>query len=246
MATALPSYTERYSSQHVGDTFALRVHPAPRGGTAPVLVYLDAQLPTGKRTVPLAHALMAEGRLPQLHLLGIGQTNSLLRKRNRDFIPPRPGATGTPGQAAAFYRFLTAEALPWIETQVPVTAQPALIGHSLGGLFALYASLQEDSPFARFVALSPSVWVHRRRVLRIARARQDAGHQLRGRLFLGAGALEEFNLILPGMRAFARWIRETEAPDLALRVKEIPWKNHFTVVRPGVEQGLEWAFGDFD
>jgi predicted alpha/beta superfamily hydrolase len=240
-----------FASTLVGDEFTLHLDLPEGGGTPHLLVYLDAHLPTGRRVVKAARRLASRSQLPPLALLGIGHTNSYFRKRNRDFVPPPRLVEGQfvsrragYGQAAVFHRCLQEEILPWTRGQFAWEGEPVLCGHSIGGLFALYALLAEEPVFEKVIALSPSVWLNRRSLLRIARARRAAGHQLSGKLYLAAGALEEFNLILPGMRAFAKWARSEAGDDWDMQVAELAWKNHFTVVLPGVEKGLQWLFAD--
>ena len=70
-----------------------------------------------------------------------------------------PHATGlTTGGADAFLRFLHEDVVPLAASQHPLdAAHHVLIGHSLAGLFALWA-LSTGSTFTHYVAVSPSVW----------------------------------------------------------------------------------------
>lgn len=225
-------------SSAVGDDFSIVVHRPAVAGPLPLLIYLDAQLPTGRWVPQVAQSLAAEGRIPPLLTVGVGQVGSYFRKRNRDLIPSRrPGE-----QADAFYRFLVRELLPHLRRAHSLGEGCAIAGHSLGGLFALHAFLQPDNPFDRIVALSPSVWMNRRRILRSAKAKPIAEPGGPVHLYMACGGLERFNLILPGMRAFADWTAAQDVPGWVLRSEILPWKNHFSVVKPGMRRGLEWVF----
>jgi hypothetical protein len=243
------SQREDFFSEIAGDSFDLYLQRPSGTDPLPVLIYLDAHLPSGRRIPQVVRKMQDTGIFPDLLLVGIGHQKSYFRKRNRDFIPPprlveeefiskKKGY----GQAKLFFRFLTSELIPFLREEHQVREDWAICGHSLGGLFTLYSMLQPDTPFNRVISLSPSVWINRRNLLRIGASRRADGGKLSGRLYLAAGAMEEFNLILPGMRAFEGWAAQGEGSDLVLKSEAIPWKNHFSVVRPGVQRGLEWIY----
>ena len=57
-----------------------------------------------------------------------------------------PGMAITPDGAAAFQDFLTHEVAPFLSSHLPLhTAGLAILGVSLGGLFALYAILRRPT-----------------------------------------------------------------------------------------------------
>ncbi|MCQ4840868.1 alpha/beta hydrolase [Neglectibacter timonensis] len=82
---------------------------------------------------------------------------------NRDFTPwPSPGLREEEftGEAAGYLSFLTEAALPFLEEKFGATAdrdKRALLGYSLGGLFALWAAGQTEA-FGRYASLSGSLW----------------------------------------------------------------------------------------
>lgn len=65
----------------------------------------------------------------------------------------------TAGGAEKFLRFLIEELRPEILEKYAVNKQKMyLYGHSLGGLFVLWNYLTHPGLFARYIALSPSIW----------------------------------------------------------------------------------------
>ena len=82
---------------------------------------------------------------------------------NRDFTPwPSPGLREEEftGEAVGYLSFLTEAALPFLEEKFGATAdrdKRALLGYSLGGLFALWAAGQTEA-FGRYASLSGSLW----------------------------------------------------------------------------------------
>lgn len=104
------------------------------------------------------------------------QTQSL---RNRDLTPSQPdaaskavmlGAAVKPedfGGGAGFYRFLTEELRPVVESRFPANPKDrTLMGYSLGGLFTLHALFEHPTDFRTFVVGSPSIWWNGREVLK--------------------------------------------------------------------------------
>lgn len=143
---------------------------APAGGW-PVIYILD-----GTQLFPLASELVralsvrpeGTGVVPAI-VVGVGHppVEGLdSARRTLDYTPAGSAEPGT-GGADAFLAFLTEELQPSLARELPLDpARQTLIGHSYGGLFVLHAFFQRPQAFARFVALSPSIWFGDRAVLR--------------------------------------------------------------------------------
>ncbi|MFE3836163.1 alpha/beta hydrolase [Pseudogemmobacter sonorensis] len=89
-----------------------------------------------------------------------------------DGIRPDPVHEGRmAGGAALFLDRLTGPLREAAEAGIAVDpARRTLWGHSFGGLFALYALLTRPEAFARFAAISPSIWWDEPLIRRIADA----------------------------------------------------------------------------
>lgn len=161
----------------------------PLGGF-PVLYVLD-----GNAWFDLTGAI-ARLNLPDAIVVGVGYpTGALLDfARRSDDLVPFPAANGNPPQADRFFSFLTQELMPHVAAKYPVgQRQRTLIGHSLGGLFTLYALFTKPVSFSTYVALSPSIWRSDRRIL----AAEEAFYAhsptgIRPRVFVSAGEYEQF------------------------------------------------------
>lgn len=83
-------------------------------------------------------------------------------QRVRDFTrAPRPSfqEAKAGGEGEAFQRWLAEALLPLLSAAAPVdTGRATLFGHSLGGLFVLETLETQPALFARWVAISPSLW----------------------------------------------------------------------------------------
>lgn len=135
------------------------------------------------------------------------QADVVAQTRDHDHPPPdtasaQPDATDAPrivpttgqrtdaacppdaaqGGGADFLDFLLQTLRPQLQQRLPLApTRQALAGHSLGGLFTLYALRSRPDAFQTFIASSPSVWWGNRYLEAMASAwQQDAGSALAG------------------------------------------------------------------
>lgn len=139
---------------------------APPPGGWPVLYLLDGNAAFDFLTP--AHLAM----VPGLVVVGVGYDTDRHFARERrvlDFTAPDgPGDGIRPdpvhpgrmaGGAAQFFDRLTGPLRAAAEAGLAIDpARRSLWGHSFGGLFTLYALLTRPRAFARFAAISPSIW----------------------------------------------------------------------------------------
>jgi len=130
--------------------------------------------------------------VPGLAIVGVGHDTERQFARSQrilDFTPPdgpgdglRPDhvdASRTVGGAKMFRDRLTGILRTEAEAGLPVDpARRTLWGHSFGGLFTLYAMLTSPEAFARYAAISPSIWWDEALMRRIADAAAPASRPL--------------------------------------------------------------------
>lgn len=147
----------------------LAVGDAPAAGYVPVYV-LDGDMvfPTAATAAyTFYHHAKDNGAQPLL-IVGIGYDNGKLLdipQRSLDYAPPL-AATGKVsdiqpklGEADVFLRMLQSELKPLLQQQYPLQdAKAALMGHSYGGVLALYALMQHPDDFSHYIISSPSMW----------------------------------------------------------------------------------------
>lgn len=151
---------------------------APPAGGWPVLYLLDGNA---------AFDFLAPDHLatvPGLMLVGVGydiDRQFARERRTLDFTAPDgPGDGIRPdhvhegrmaGGGAQFLDRLTGPLRDAAEAGLPIDpARRTLWGHSFGGLFTLYALLSRPQAFARYAAISPSIWWDEALIRRIAAA----------------------------------------------------------------------------
>lgn len=129
-------------------------------------------------------------------IVGVGPAGADLydpAQRRRDFTPgppgdPRDAGEGLVGGADAFLSFLLELVLPLAAERAPVDpARIGLMGHSLGGLFALEVLTRCPGAFVTYGVISPSIWWDRNRLTEAATRLTPSGV----RVMLAVGELEQ-------------------------------------------------------
>jgi predicted alpha/beta superfamily hydrolase len=93
------------------------------------------------------------GAMPPIIIVGIFNTI-----RNRDFTPVAMPEFKASGSADKFLAFLKNELIPYINKTYPSDGDNTIFGHSLGGLFVMYALLNDPEVFQSYIAADPSLW----------------------------------------------------------------------------------------
>jgi uncharacterized protein len=163
--------------------------------------------------------------------------------RVQDFSPtPIPQSLGGGGGGAAlFLDFLEHELIPFIDrTYRTNSADRGLLGHSLGGTFALYALEQRPALFQRIVAASPALFPDDPLMNNAARRALSAMHAP-VRLDLSVGSDDELGFAKT-TTAFAKMLDELKPKGLDYRFTVYPGENHNSVRLVSFPAGLYWVY----
>lgn len=179
MQTGAPSHMLSQKSVAIGPGYRLFIAspkgPAPAQGW-PVLYMMDGNAAFDFMTPDDL------GRVPGLVIIGVGyDTDRQFARELRtcDFTAPLvPGGGLRPdpvhegrmaGGAEIFHQRLIGPIRDAAEAGLAIDpARRTLWGHSFGGLFTLYALLAQPGGFARYAAISPSIWWDEPLIRRIA------------------------------------------------------------------------------
>lgn len=274
---------EQFSLPHPsGDgRFEISVYRVPAAkrlaGQVPVLFVLDADLEFAL-AAEIARFRASTGRLAAAMVVGVGyglEHGELAKRRRADLTPeltvsadalPWAGlAEGENGGAARLLSFLTGTLVPTIALRYP-EASPShrfLFGHSLGGLFAAYALIEQPEAFSDFLIGSPALWWNAFDLItRTAELKRRIAASTRPpRVFVCVGELEQvLPTIVPDtidatLEELQSVVRRSRIVDAALQfadalrrigVKEvesavIPEEEHLTVVPAALMRGLSFA-----
>jgi hypothetical protein len=248
---------------------ALPFHYADRPDkTYPVIVVLDGNLYFGL-VVEMVRAMNIRvlfcNELPDAIIVGVGYpTNGSLAEshaqvmhlRMRDFLPvrgadaeafiqehfPIPNSVAS-GEASRFLQFIEHELLPMLESEYRIdAADRTLLGHSWGGLFALYALFQQPRLFQRYVVVSPDLPYGNGVMLDYEEKYADQHDSLAVRLYLAYGEPEVNDYERPILKAFLSILEKRQYAGLALTHQIIPNCTHCAVVAPAFQAGLVTVF----
>ena len=137
------------------------------GMSYPLSIYLPPDNGTPRSALPVVYLLDGESRFQttvdiveanrtRVILVGIGNEAN----RARDYVPPN-GCTQNGGGNGAFLDFIRFELIPYIDANVGGNpARRALLGHSHGGsfvLYALYAEAPGNHRFSAYLASDASI-----------------------------------------------------------------------------------------
>ncbi|MBF9142248.1 alpha/beta hydrolase [Hymenobacter properus] len=159
----------------IGQTFTLQSKAL--GETRRINVYLpDAYTDSATRRLPVLY--MPDGGLKEdfLHVAGLVQVlvgNGTMRpfilvgientQRRRDLTGPTTNAEDKKiapkvGGSAAYRQFIREELMPQVKQRYRTTAETAIVGESLAGLFVVETLLMEPTLFNSYLAFDPSLW----------------------------------------------------------------------------------------
>ena len=205
----------------------------------PVLFLLDGNDHFHHATA-LARSLASNGLMPGLLVVGIDNT-----VRIRDLTPPARDAqiirdAPAHGGAERFRSFLARELMPWVDANFRTRPYRILVGHSLGGLFAIDSLLEQPDLFDAYIAISPSLQWDNRRTVERADALFQGRKQLDAALFMTVG--NEGDALARGVGTFASLLEEQAPPGLAWHFEPLPLESHGSVPLRGLYRGLEFVF----
>lgn len=182
---------------------------------------------------------------PKAAYAGIWEVSENLEKLREDFIvigiengganrieeyTPDSNEKYGGGKADQHLGFIINKIIPWSISEYSCTKKSkhrAIIGSSLGGLFALYAGLEHPEVFSKIGALSTSFWFNTAIFERI----NAANLSKKQRFVLITGAEEGPDMTQPVVTAVSELIS-----------REIPYKNVYSEIVPeGKHQEWFWA-----
>lgn len=160
-------------------------------------------------------------------------------RRARDFTPTRSSHEPASGGAAAFLDFLEHEIIPFVDrTYRTQPGDRGLLGHSYGGLFAIYCMEQRPGLFQRIVAASPSLGWDDRMLLTAARTRlRSLPSHLRLDLSVGDDGDNTDDTT-----AFVKLLDQLKPAGLEYRFTVYPGQNHNSVRLVSLPAGLYWVY----
>lgn len=189
--------------------------------------------------------LRVDSTVTDLILVGIGYefTGAARRaQRIRDLTPSQSPSGSATGESAAFLNSITRTIIPVIDSLYRTEAgDRAIFGHSLGGLFALYALFEQPDVFRRYIVSSPSIWWDNGIVLRLeSRFAQNRRH-LPKSVFMSVGADEPPDM-LDRFQPLADSLNARQYRDFNFSAIVLPDETHLSVLAIAFLRGLRTVY----
>jgi predicted alpha/beta superfamily hydrolase len=212
------------------------------GERFPVIYLLDGD-GHFHHTTGLLQYLSALSRMPEAIVVAIPNTD-----RTRDLTPPLsvadtgefPGAGG----ADAFLRFFEEELIPFIDAEYRTAPYRILIGHSFGGLFAVYALLEQPDLFQAHIAISPSLWWDEEALVAQAADFFGDGNERRGFLYMTMG--NEGGGMIAGAWGLTRILETQASPQFHWEFRVFDAEDHGSVPHRSTYAAFEAIFADWN
>lgn len=263
MPTATPKQTETLVTLPGSDTWTvtsqmngqeyrifIKIPKGQENTPLPVIYLTDGNL-NFQMTCAIFAELVGDQYIKPAIIVGIGyllnEYEAYEDLRARDFthttIAPLPDIkaafpSGT-GGAAKFLRFLVEELKPMIDLKYKTLSNDStLVGHSFGGLFALYALFQEQAPFQRYIIGSPAISWDNSRILDQMAKFCDGRTDLPARVFMGVGDKEDSHYLVKPMQALVEKLTQYKFPNLMLKSQLFADETHRSVIPFFISRGL--------
>jgi len=197
----------------------------------PLVVVLDGES-EGELAATLTRFYASTATIPGVIVVAVRNTH-----RTHDFTPPAiaPFTSPEPGAGGAddFLSFLSTELIPRIERTYRVAPMRVLVGHSLGGLFALHVLAKQPALFTGYVVMEPATWWNDQQPVRDAREALKGPAARRARVMLvNAPSLSPDTTAWGGSRPMVRLIRVAD-------------ESHESMAAIGMATALRRMFEDF-
>ncbi len=182
---------------------------------------------------------IGNGTMRPFLLVGIENT-----ERRRDMTGPTDDPEDKKiaphvGGSAAFRDFLAKELMPEVRARYRTTAETAIIGESLAGLFVVETLLLKPDLFDTYIAFDPSLWWNREALVKGAPERIQGLGKKPARLYLATS--DEKGIVEPVERLVA--ILGKSAPaTVTWTYAPMPAETHGTIYHPAALQAFRALF----
>ena len=205
----------------------------------PVLYLLDGD-ENFVQTVGIVQSLIESDRIPPMLVVGIANT-----ERVRDLTPPTQVETENRflpknGGADTFLRFISGELIPYVDTHYRTRPYKVLVGHSLGGLFAVYTLASNPTLFNAYMAIDPTLsWNDDATVTKLAVVFK-ATRELSSDLYITA--TDEGGSALSADYKLSGILNQRTPREFRWTFKQMPGETHTSIPHQSIYSGLDTIF----
>lgn len=232
-------------SKALGETRRLNVYVPAGYSESPTLRLPVLYMPDGGMAEDFLHVaglvqvLVGNGTMRPFLLVGIENT-----ERRRDLTGPTTSAEDKKiaprvGGSAAYRQFIREELMPEVKRRYRTTAETAIVGESLAGLFVVETLLLEPALFDTYLAFDPSLWWNKEQLANQADALlRKAGRQPKT-LYLATSSNGGVEAPVGQLtQALARHTPKT----ITWHHQPMPQETHQTIYHPAALQAFRVVF----
>jgi predicted alpha/beta superfamily hydrolase len=199
----------------------------------PVIYMLDAHAPHNSMMAGIVEQQVWSDVMSDAIVVGIQNTNRL-----RDMTPTagdRPGAGG----AEKFLRFIETEVVPFVDKNYRTAPYRTIAGHSLAGLFVVYALTERPDLFNAYIAASPHLQWDNNYQLKRTEESFKKRPDLNKTLFIALGDEPAY---MDSYKSFHELIKRSKPKNLEFDSRLFMDENHGSVVLPAYYAGLRKVY----
>jgi predicted alpha/beta superfamily hydrolase len=205
----------------------------------PVLYVLDGD-ENFVQAVGIVRSLAGSDRIPPMLVVGIANT-----ERTRDLTPPTQVEIENRflpknGGADTFLRFISGELIPYVDEHYRTRPYKILVGHSAGGLFAIYALASSPTLFNAYIAIDPMLsWNNDATVTKLGTVFKDT-QKLSSDLYITA--TDEGGSALSADYKLCGILNQRTPREFRWTFKQMPGETHTSIPHQSIYSGLDYIF----
>ena len=233
------------ASTALGETRRINVYLPPAyadsaAAPLPVLYMPDGGLAEDFIHVAgLLQVLIGNGSMRPFILVGIENT-----QRRRDLTGPTTDPEDKKiapqvGGSAAFRTFIRTELMPAIRQRYRSSAETAIVGESLAGLFVIETWLLEPALFNTYLAFDPSLWWNKGQLVSQADKVLRAYSGPAKTVYI---ASSRDNEKIPESRRFETTLKSAAKSPIKWYYQPMPQETHATIYHPAALQAFRLVF----
>ncbi len=194
---------------------------------------------------------LLKNQIPEIIVVGIENNN-----RFRDFTPTHSmnyleqenvPAFSTSGKADDFLNFLEKELMPKINSTYRTLSKNMIIGHSLGGLFAIHTLLESPNLFSYYILIDPSWFWDNNYVGRRAKEVLQQRPDMEAEVYISlANNLKDDERHYQWGQEFFQLLDNHSSPELNVKIQYFEDESHLTVPILSTYYGLRFIFDGFE
>lgn len=247
-------------SEIINETYTYNIYLPPSYFNSPNKKYIVAYVLDGDNSKfhevtgiiqSMNSKVHLKNQIPELIVVGIENNN-----RTRDFTPTHSmnyleqenvSAFSSSGKADDFLHFMEKELMPKIDSTYRTLSKNMIIGHSLGGLFAIHSLLESPNLFSYYILIDASWHWDNNYVGRRAKEVLQQRPDMEAEVYISlANNLKDDERHYQWGQEFFQLLDSHSSPKLNVRIQYFEDERHLTVPLLSTYYGLRFIFDGFE